>query len=499
MCSVAVVLDRRFDRNADIGRFELAYRQPPVTVPHYVGMSLTTEGIAIRKPPWMVQSPRKPLTLDLPQESAGKIANQNTSKVVGVCDSNNNSRVKPSKTDSNRGGKAGKKAGSQSYTHSDSQSPGEPESPTPSAQPHRLPAGPGKPGLSVQQQGQPSPGGIIRSKTLGIVVKMGGEVTKMGGGRNNKVGSPGGGTDTGGRRSVKGALTLSAEGSTPALLRSPDRSVKLTPVRPRPTTDSNSARPALGSGSMVSVQNSDTDSERARQDKRLIISRKIAEMNPDIDLIASAVSARAGTQADTEAVGQVCNHKVDKDVLPLNSVETVDFHNMERVLHKGMGQVPDPGCQPDFCVVNTHKQPEIDAVTGVQPNHNITIKSAPPQLTFSASSTKFETFCNPGRLNLPHISKTKPESLALCHPGVIGQSCQTCGSPLSQSTHRYWPTALGGNLAKHSVKDLAKTRCQRSFCGGRRMKKVKAEVEKIDKLTPAIEAASIRAALNTNG
>lgn len=51
--TVSVVLDRKWDRNCDIGRFELAYKQPVVSVPPYIGMSMCAEGGAIKKPGWM--------------------------------------------------------------------------------------------------------------------------------------------------------------------------------------------------------------------------------------------------------------------------------------------------------------------------------------------------------------------------------------------------------------------------------------------------------------
>ena len=45
-----VVLDRRTDKNASTGLFELAYRQPAVPVPSYVGVHLIVEGQVIKKP-----------------------------------------------------------------------------------------------------------------------------------------------------------------------------------------------------------------------------------------------------------------------------------------------------------------------------------------------------------------------------------------------------------------------------------------------------------------
>ena len=39
-----IVLDRRIDKNADVGRFELAFKQPTVVAPNYLGLSLSIEG-----------------------------------------------------------------------------------------------------------------------------------------------------------------------------------------------------------------------------------------------------------------------------------------------------------------------------------------------------------------------------------------------------------------------------------------------------------------------
>ena len=47
------MIDRKWDRNCDVGRFELAFKQPVVTVPPYIGISLCVDGQAIKKPSWM--------------------------------------------------------------------------------------------------------------------------------------------------------------------------------------------------------------------------------------------------------------------------------------------------------------------------------------------------------------------------------------------------------------------------------------------------------------
>ena len=50
--TISVVVDRKWDRSADVGRFELAYKQPLVTVPPYIGISLSVEGQSVRRPNW---------------------------------------------------------------------------------------------------------------------------------------------------------------------------------------------------------------------------------------------------------------------------------------------------------------------------------------------------------------------------------------------------------------------------------------------------------------
>lgn len=49
--TMKVVLDKRDDKNCETGRYELAFKQPQVAAPPYIGMNLAVEGQGIRKPP----------------------------------------------------------------------------------------------------------------------------------------------------------------------------------------------------------------------------------------------------------------------------------------------------------------------------------------------------------------------------------------------------------------------------------------------------------------
>ncbi|KAJ8046689.1 Tubulin monoglycylase TTLL3 [Holothuria leucospilota] len=53
--TLAVVLDRRKDKDCDIGNFELAYKQHSVHVPIYIGANMVVEGVGVRKPSEVVK------------------------------------------------------------------------------------------------------------------------------------------------------------------------------------------------------------------------------------------------------------------------------------------------------------------------------------------------------------------------------------------------------------------------------------------------------------
>ncbi|KAL3852340.1 hypothetical protein ACJMK2_015997 [Sinanodonta woodiana] len=71
--TIKVVIDRKYDKNCDIGRFELAYKQPLVTVPPYIGISLCAEGQHIKKPGWMHSRQRDQEQLFSPRKESKQV------------------------------------------------------------------------------------------------------------------------------------------------------------------------------------------------------------------------------------------------------------------------------------------------------------------------------------------------------------------------------------------------------------------------------------------
>ncbi|XP_064605541.1 tubulin tyrosine ligase 3-like isoform X2 [Liolophura sinensis] len=81
--TVKVVVDRRFDKNADSGRFELAYKQSPVTVPPYIGLNLSVDGQGIKPPPAVKSTESSCSRL---HESASQEEKVDTDKVTKASD-----------------------------------------------------------------------------------------------------------------------------------------------------------------------------------------------------------------------------------------------------------------------------------------------------------------------------------------------------------------------------------------------------------------------------
>ena len=72
--TLKIVLDRREDKNADIGRFELAFKQPFIPVPNYMGCTLTVEGTGLRPP--VAKTKVKPLEKPEDDRENVRIKNQ---------------------------------------------------------------------------------------------------------------------------------------------------------------------------------------------------------------------------------------------------------------------------------------------------------------------------------------------------------------------------------------------------------------------------------------
>ncbi|XP_022081053.1 tubulin monoglycylase TTLL3-like isoform X2 [Acanthaster planci] len=76
--TMKVVLDRRHDKNCDTGRFELAFRQPQVTVPPYVGAQLSIEGTSLRNPSLRIHRQRSQPNIISPRQPDGPVVLRKT-------------------------------------------------------------------------------------------------------------------------------------------------------------------------------------------------------------------------------------------------------------------------------------------------------------------------------------------------------------------------------------------------------------------------------------
>ena len=99
---ISVVIDRKWDKNCDIGRFELAFKQPLVTVPPYIGISLCVDGQAIKRPSWMNVRKSEPEPLFSPRKEKQvifneKLVNNNLTSDTNKISVNNQRRPKSDK------------------------------------------------------------------------------------------------------------------------------------------------------------------------------------------------------------------------------------------------------------------------------------------------------------------------------------------------------------------------------------------------------------------
>lgn len=66
--TVKVILDRRFDRNANTGHFELIYKANPVALPPYIGLDLSVSGTKVCLPVFKIPRTTTRPTQESPQE-----------------------------------------------------------------------------------------------------------------------------------------------------------------------------------------------------------------------------------------------------------------------------------------------------------------------------------------------------------------------------------------------------------------------------------------------